>query len=153
MHEHGYGSKETKKRESFDYRKCYMVMYSVVNNGAINKRHLTALFFSLTSDQTNYRFPRYNAFIVTDNKMWCYYNLLYYYNCIFQLIWMDAQCRCILRTINLIVKAQLSTRRRFVSHVQRKIQSNKSFICRIDALHVNNIICCNFCQNNCWVPW
>ncbi len=38
---------------------------------------LTALLFSVTSNQTNYCFPRYNAVTVTDNKMRRYYNLLY----------------------------------------------------------------------------
>ncbi len=47
------------------------------NNGVINKRQLlTALLFSVTSNQTNYCFPRYNAVTVTDNKMRRYYNLL-----------------------------------------------------------------------------
>ncbi len=37
---------------------------------------LTALFFSVMSNQTNYCFSRYNAVTVTDNKMRRYYNLL-----------------------------------------------------------------------------
>ncbi len=37
---------------------------------------LTALLFSVTSNQTNYCVPRYNAITVTDNKMRRYYNLL-----------------------------------------------------------------------------
>ncbi len=35
-----------------------------------------ALLFSVTSNQTNYCFLRYNAITVTDNKMRLYYNLL-----------------------------------------------------------------------------
>ncbi len=30
---------------------------------------LTALLYSVTSNQTNYCFPRYNAVTITDNKM------------------------------------------------------------------------------------
>ncbi len=40
---------------------------------------LTALLFSVTSNQTNYCFPRYNAVTVTDNKMSItiiYYNII-----------------------------------------------------------------------------
>ncbi len=37
---------------------------------------LTALLFSVTSNQTNYCFPRYNAVTVTDNKMRRYYNII-----------------------------------------------------------------------------
>ncbi len=37
---------------------------------------LTALLFSVTSNQTNCCSPRYNAVTVTDNKMRRYYNLL-----------------------------------------------------------------------------
>ncbi len=35
-----------------------------------------ALLFSVTSNQTNYCFPRYNAVTVTDNKMRRYYNII-----------------------------------------------------------------------------
>ncbi len=45
------------------------------NNGVINNG-LTALFFSVTSNQINYCFPRYNTVTITDNKMQHYYNLL-----------------------------------------------------------------------------
>ncbi len=47
------------------------------NNCVINKRrHQWHYFFSVTSNQTNYCFPRYNAVTVTvtDNKMQRYYN-------------------------------------------------------------------------------
>ncbi len=44
------------------------------------------VIFSVTNNQTNYCFPRYNAFTITDNKMRRYYNLLYYYHFIFQFI-------------------------------------------------------------------
>ncbi len=35
---------------------------------------ITALLFSVTSNQTNYCLPRYKAVTVTENKMWHYYN-------------------------------------------------------------------------------
>ncbi len=57
-----------------------MVAGSVItsdgNNGVINNGVTNRVIVSVTSNQTNYCFPRYNAVTVTDNKIRRYYNLL-----------------------------------------------------------------------------
>ncbi len=54
-----------------------LCMFSDGNNGVINNGVTNGVIVSVTSNQTNYCFPRYNAVTVTDNKMRRYYNLYY----------------------------------------------------------------------------